>query len=63
MSIVSVYAAVLFGAILGDFTGYLIGRFGGQALLHKFGPYIKLTPDRLAQIEEPGFTEAGRSWW
>jgi len=52
LSIVSVYAAVLFGAILGDFTGYLIGRFGGRALLHKFGPYIKLTPDRLAQIED-----------
>ena len=51
LSIVSVYFAVLAGAILGDFTGYVIGRFGGRALLHKFGPYIKLTPDRLARIE------------
>ena len=51
LSITSVYAAVLFGAILGDSTGYAIGRFGGRAVLRKFGPYIKLTPDRLAQIE------------
>ncbi len=35
LSIVALYFAVLFGAILGDFTGYLIGRFGGSALLRK----------------------------
>jgi membrane protein DedA with SNARE-associated domain len=51
LSIFAVYPAVLFGAILGDSTGYLIGRFGGQALLRRFGPYIKLTPDRLSEIE------------
>jgi membrane protein DedA with SNARE-associated domain len=51
LSIASVYFAVLAGAILGDSTGYVIGRFGGQALLRRFGPYVKLTPDRLEKIE------------
>ncbi|ARQ02026.1 DedA family protein [Pseudorhodoplanes sinuspersici] len=51
LSIVPVYFAVLAGAILGDSTGYVIGRFGGRALLRKFGPYIKLTPDKLSEIE------------
>lgn len=51
LSIVSLYCAVLAGAILGDTTGYMIGRYGGQALLRKFGPYIKLTPERLELIE------------
>ncbi len=43
LSILTLYPAVLFAAILGDFTGYLIGRFGGRAVLRKFGPYIGLT--------------------
>lgn len=51
LSIFSIYPAVLAGAILGDSTGYVIGRFGGRALLRKFGPYIKLTPDKLSEIE------------
>ena len=39
------------GAVLGDSTGYLIGRFGGRRLLERFGPYVKLTPERLAAFE------------
>ena len=51
LSIVAVYIAVLAGAILGDSTGYLIGHFGGRRVLERFGPYIKLTPERLTEIE------------
>ena len=58
LSIVALYFAVLFGAILGDSTGYLIGRFGGQALLRNAGPYVGLTPDRLKMIEDR-FTKGG----
>lgn len=50
-SIVSVYFAVLAGAILGDSTGYLIGRLGGNTLLRRFGPKIGLTAERLDTIE------------
>ena len=51
LSIVAVFLAVYCGAVLGDSTGYLIGRVGGRRLLERFGPYVKLTPERLAKIE------------
>jgi membrane protein DedA with SNARE-associated domain len=52
ISIVALYFAVLFGAILGDSTGFLIGRLGGSALLRRFGPRIGLTAERLDRIED-----------
>ena len=51
LSIVAVFLAVFCGAVLGDTTGYLIGRVGGRRLLVRYGPYVKLTPQRLAAIE------------
>ncbi len=52
LSIVTLYPAVLSAAILGDSTGYLIGRLGGRTLLRAVGPYLRLTPERLASLEE-----------
>lgn len=52
LSIVGLYLSVLSGAILGDSTGYLIGRFGGKAILRRGGPYIGLTPDKVKMIED-----------
>jgi len=52
LSIVLVILAVLSGAMLGDSTGYLIGKFGGQRVLQRIGPWVKLTPERLASFEE-----------
>ena len=52
LSIVSVYVAVLAGAVLGDSTGYVIGRLGGNALLRRFGPRIGLTAERLDAVED-----------
>jgi membrane protein DedA with SNARE-associated domain len=46
-----VFVAAFLGGVLGDSTGFLIGRFGGRRLLVRFGPLIKLTPERLAQVE------------
>lgn len=43
--------AAFFGAVLGDSTGYAIGHFGGRPLLLRFGHYVKLTPERLAELE------------
>jgi membrane protein DedA with SNARE-associated domain len=51
LSIASVFAGALTGSILGDLAGYLIGRFGGMKLLRTYGPYVKLTPQRLSTIE------------
>jgi len=52
LSIVFVIFAVLGGAILGDSTGYLIGKFGGSRVLQRIGPWVKLTPERLTSFEE-----------
>src|SRR4051812_40596171 len=51
ISIAAVFVAVFSAAVLGDSTGYLIGRFGGQRLLERFGPYVKLTPERLKALQ------------
>jgi membrane protein DedA with SNARE-associated domain len=59
LSIAALFLAVLSGAVLGDTTGYLIGHFGGCRVLARFGPYVKLTPERLkafeAQFARKGF--------
>jgi membrane protein DedA with SNARE-associated domain len=44
--------AVWAGAVLGDSTGYVIGRLGGRRLLHRFGPRVGLSHDRLAKFED-----------
>jgi membrane protein DedA with SNARE-associated domain len=51
LAIGHVFLAAWIGAVLGDSTGYLIGHFGGRALLRRFGYLVKLTPERLASLE------------
>jgi membrane protein DedA with SNARE-associated domain len=51
LAIEHVFLAAWFGGVLGDSTGYLIGRFGGRFVLERFGPWVKLTPERLARFE------------
>lgn len=43
--------AGLLAAVGGDNAGYAIGRYGGRELVQRFGPYVLLTPDRLAKTE------------
>jgi membrane protein DedA with SNARE-associated domain len=50
--IVDVFLVVWIAAVLGDSTGYAIGHFGGQPLLHRYGPLVKLTPERLEKLHE-----------
>ncbi len=52
LAIGHVFLAAWLGGVLGDSTGYLIGRFGGRLLLQRFGSWVKLTPERLARLEE-----------
>ena len=52
LAIGHVFLAAWIGGVLGDSTGYLIGRFGGRYLLDRFGPWVKLTPERLAHFED-----------
>jgi len=51
LSIAHVVLAAWLGAVLGDSTGYVIGRVGGRPLLLWLAPRIRLTPERLARVE------------
>jgi membrane protein DedA with SNARE-associated domain len=52
LAIGHVFLAAWLGGVLGDSTGYLIGHFGGRLLLQRFGSWVKLTPERLARMED-----------
>ncbi|HUY59114.1 MAG TPA: DedA family protein [Solirubrobacteraceae bacterium] len=47
LSIAGVIAAAAAGAIVGDSTGFWVGRVGGLRLAVRYGRYIRLTPRRL----------------
>jgi membrane protein DedA with SNARE-associated domain len=47
MNIVGVIIAAAAGAIIGDNTGYSIGRYGGRRLVHRFGHLIRLDDAKL----------------
>ncbi|MGC9665302.1 DedA family protein [Planosporangium sp. 12N6] len=51
MNIVGVAAVAFVAAVVGDSIGYAIGRFGGYPLVHRFGRYVLLTPERLERAE------------
>ena len=52
VSLMALIPAAWAAAVLGDSTGYLIGHFGGRPLLQRHGWLIKLTPERLAKVED-----------
>lgn len=52
LPIAGVFLTVWIAAVLGDSTGYVIGRVGGRRLLHRFGWLVRLTPERLAAFEQ-----------
>lgn len=51
LNVVAVAVIAFFAAILGDNVGYAIGRFGGRALVLRYGRYIMLTEERLDKAE------------
>jgi len=52
MNIAGVFVVAVIAAIIGDNIGFGIGHFGGRPLVHRFGRYIFLTPERLDQAED-----------
>ncbi|MGA2639844.1 MAG: DedA family protein [Spirochaetia bacterium] len=40
------------GAVIGDNIGYAIGRFGGRALVLRFGRYVLVNEKRLSRAED-----------
>jgi membrane protein DedA with SNARE-associated domain len=51
LNIVAVGVVAFAAAVLGDNTGYLIGRFGGRTLVLRYGRYVMITEERLAKAE------------
>jgi membrane protein DedA with SNARE-associated domain len=51
LNIVAVGVAGFVAAVVGDNVGYLIGRYGGRALVARWGKYVWLTEERLAMAE------------
>ncbi|MFF7976006.1 VTT domain-containing protein [Streptomyces sp. NPDC007905] len=52
LNIVAVAATAFAAAVLGDNIGYLIGRSGGRAAVHRWGRYVFLTPKRFQAAED-----------
>ncbi|MBO0819483.1 MAG: DedA family protein [Nocardiopsaceae bacterium] len=51
LNIVAVGVLGFVAAVVGDNVGYAIGRYGGHALIDRWGRYVFLTPERLAKAE------------
>ncbi|MCS0604834.1 DedA family protein [Streptomyces sp. LP11] len=51
LDIVAVAAVAFAAAVVGDNIGYLVGRAGGRAFVHRWGRYVFLTPKRFAAAE------------
>jgi membrane protein DedA with SNARE-associated domain len=51
LNIVAVGVIAVLAAIVGNCIGYVIGYYGGHALVLRFGKYVFLTSERLARTE------------
>jgi membrane protein DedA with SNARE-associated domain len=51
LDVFAVAAIAFVAAVLGDNVGYWIGVRGGRRLVHRFGKYIFITPERLDRAE------------
>ena len=52
LNIVAVGVVGFVAAVSGDNIGYAIGRFGGRALVERWGKYVFLTEERLDKAEQ-----------
>jgi membrane protein DedA with SNARE-associated domain len=51
LNVVAVGVVGFAAAVVGDNIGYAIGRFGGRALVERWGKYVFITPARLDRAE------------
>jgi membrane protein DedA with SNARE-associated domain len=51
LNIFAVAAIAFVAAVLGDNIGYWIGVRGGRTVVHRWGKYVFLTPERLTRAE------------
>lgn len=58
LSLLGVALVAMLAAVLGDNLGYVIGRFGGQALIMRYGRYVGLSAHRY-EVAERFFQRQG----
>jgi membrane protein DedA with SNARE-associated domain len=51
LNVVAVGLVGFAAAVAGDNIGYAIGRFGGRAVVERWGKYVFITPERLDKAE------------
>ncbi|MFD5084501.1 DedA family protein [Kitasatospora sp. NPDC058406] len=51
LSFAAVVAIAFAAAVVGNSLGHLIGATGGRAFVHRWGPYVLLTPARMARAD------------
>ncbi|GAA2898895.1 DedA family protein [Streptosporangium fragile] len=51
LNVAAVMVTAVLAAVAGDNVGYLIGRTGGRAFVHRWGRYVLLTPERFHTAE------------
>jgi membrane protein DedA with SNARE-associated domain len=52
LNIYGVAAIAFIAAVMGDNVGYWIGVRGGRRVVHRFGKYVFITPERLERAEK-----------
>ncbi len=51
LSLPLVIVSAALGAVVGDSVGYAIGRKGGRRFLNRYGKYLRITPEKLAEAD------------
>jgi len=47
LNVVALAVVAVMAAVIGDNIGFLIGHFGGERLVERYGRYVLLTPEKL----------------
>jgi membrane protein DedA with SNARE-associated domain len=62
LKVLLAYFVVLLGDILGDIIHYLLGRFGGQSVMNRFGKFFGINNEQLEKVKEKYF-KVDESLW
>ena len=52
MDFLTAYAVIIFGDIAGDIIHYVIGYWGGESFIKKWGKYFGVSPERVLHLEK-----------
>lgn len=61
MNIYATYAIVVIGDLVGDIIHYVIGRYGRDNFMNKWGKYIGITKEKIMMLESHFSEHAGKT--